>query len=57
MDAERTIAEVELLERIHALPDTRPVSPADREAANRMHDQRHEANPWFRVWKQFGLPR
>jgi hypothetical protein len=57
MDADKTIAEIELLERIHALPDTRPFSVADREAANRMHDERHEPNPWFRVWQQFGLPR
>jgi len=35
MDAEKTIAEIESLERIHALPDTRLFSAADREAANR----------------------
>jgi hypothetical protein len=57
MDTEKTIAEIELLERIHALPDSRPFSAADREAANRMHDERHGANPGFRVWQQFGLPR
>jgi hypothetical protein len=32
MDAEKTITEIELLERIHALPDTRLFSAADREA-------------------------
>jgi hypothetical protein len=57
MDPEKTIAEIELLERIHALPDTRPFSAADREAANRRHDQMCASNPWFRVWQQFGLPR
>jgi len=57
MDAEKTIADIELLERIHALPDTRPFSLADREAANRRHDQLCASNPWFRVWQQFGLPR
>jgi hypothetical protein len=57
MDAEQTIAEIQLLERIHALPDTRPLGLADREAANRNHDEKHAANPWFRVWQQFGLPR
>jgi hypothetical protein len=56
MDAEKTIAEIELLERIHALPDTRPFSAADREAANRMHDERHGANPRFRVWQQSDCP-
>ena len=57
MDTEKTIAEIELLERIHALPDTRPFSIADREAANRRHDVTCASNPWFKVWQQFGLPR
>jgi hypothetical protein len=57
MDPEKTITEIELLERIFALPDARPMSVADREAANRNHDQRCATNPWFRVWQQFGLPR
>lgn len=57
MDTEKTIAEIELLERIHALPDTRPFSITDREAANRRHDETCASNPWFKVWQQFGLPR
>jgi hypothetical protein len=57
MDPEKTIAEIEMLERILALPDTRPFSLADREAANRRHDELCARNPWFRVWQQFGLPR
>jgi hypothetical protein len=57
VDTEKTIAEIELLERIHALPDTRPFSIGDREAANRRHDETCASNPWFKVWQQFGLPR
>ncbi|HVZ15800.1 MAG TPA: hypothetical protein VG897_01690 [Terriglobales bacterium] len=57
MDVERTIAEIELLERLFALPDSRGISAAEREAANRRHDQAIASNPWFRVWQQFGLPR
>lgn len=57
MDAENIISDIKLLERIHALPDTRPFSLADREAANRRHDEECARNPWFRVWQQFGLPR
>jgi hypothetical protein len=57
VDAEKTIADIELLERILALPDSRPLGPADREAANRRHDEMIARNPWFRVWQQFGLPR
>ena len=57
MDVEKTITEIELLERLHALPDDRGFSLADREAANRRHDEQCARNPWFRVWQQFGLPR
>jgi hypothetical protein len=35
MDAERIIAEIESLERIFAVPDTRPLSASDLVAANR----------------------
>ncbi len=38
MDAERIIAEIECLERIFAVPDTRPLSASDLAAANRRHD-------------------
>jgi hypothetical protein len=39
MDAEQTIAEIECLELILALPDARPLSPSDLSAANRQHDE------------------
>ena len=35
---ERTIAEIEWLERTFAVPDTRPMSPSDLRATNRRHD-------------------
>jgi hypothetical protein len=55
MDPEKTIADIESLERIFALPDTRPLVLADREAANRKHDQVYATNPWFRLWQRYGL--
>ena len=55
MDVEKTIADVECLERIYSLPDTRPLQLADREAANRKHDEMLAANPWFRLWKNYGI--
>jgi hypothetical protein len=39
MDAEQTIAEIERLERIFAVPDARPLSPSDLSAANQRHDE------------------
>jgi hypothetical protein len=38
MDTEQTIAEIEWLERILAVPDARPLSASDFAAANRRHD-------------------
>ncbi len=57
MDVEKTIAEIELLERIYSLPDTRGLQVADREAANQRHDRINAENPWFRLWRQYGIPR
>jgi len=57
VDVEKTISEIELLERLLTLPDRRAFSSADREAANRRHDESIANNPWFRMWQQFGLPR
>jgi hypothetical protein len=55
MDAEKTIAEIEWLERMLALPDTRELRLADREAANRQHDEMLAGNPWFRLWQRYGV--
>jgi hypothetical protein len=55
MDAEQTIAEIESLERIFAVPDTRPLSPSDLAAANRRHDEMLAHSPWFRLWQRYGV--
>jgi hypothetical protein len=55
MDAEQTIAEIERLERIFAVPDTRPLSATDIAAANRRHDELLARSPWFRLWQDFGV--
>jgi len=55
MDAEQTIAEIERLERIFAVPDSRPLSPSDLSAANRRHDEMLAHSPWFRLWQRYGV--
>jgi hypothetical protein len=55
MDIDRTIAEIERLERIFAVPDTRPLTQSDISAANRRHDQLLAHSPWFRLWQQYGI--
>jgi hypothetical protein len=53
--AEQTIAEIERLERIFAVPDARPLSPGDLAAANRRHDEMLAHSPWFRLWQRYGV--
>jgi hypothetical protein len=55
MDPEQTIAEIELLERMFARADTRPLSPSDIAAANRRHDRKLANSPWFRLWESYGI--
>ncbi len=55
MDGERIITEIELLERIYALRDKRPLRMADWKAANKKHDEAYANNPWFRLWKRYGV--
>ena len=55
MDVEKTIAEVEWLEGIYSLPDSRPLNLSDRLAANQRHDERYADNPWFRLWQRYGV--
>jgi hypothetical protein len=55
MDAEQSIAEIEWLEHIFAVPDTRLLSPSDLLAANRRHDDMHAHSPWFRLWQRYGV--
>ncbi len=53
MDAEKVIAEIEALERIFALPDSRPLQPADIASINHQHDQKLARNPWFQLWNAY----
>jgi hypothetical protein len=55
MDSERKIADIELLERTFALPDPRPLTESDLQAANRKHDRELAASPWFRLWQSYGI--
>jgi hypothetical protein len=55
MDTEQTIAEIEWLERIFVVPDTRPLSASDLAAANRRHDEKQANSPWFRLWQRYGV--
>jgi len=55
MEAEQTILEIRRLERIFALPDTRPLQASDLLAANRRHDQQQANSPWFRLWQRYGV--
>jgi hypothetical protein len=55
MDPEQTIEQIEHLERILALPDTRPLGPSDLSAANRKHDESLAHSPWFRLWQRYGI--
>jgi hypothetical protein len=55
MDIEQAIAEIERLERIFSVPDTRPLSAGDISAANRKHDEALARSPWFRLWQDYGI--
>lgn len=55
MDLERTITEIEWLERIFAAPDARPMSASDLSAANRKHDEKLAHSPWFQLWNRYGI--
>jgi len=55
MDTEQTIEEIERLERIFAVPDSRPLNANDLSAANRRHDRVNAHSSWFRLWQQYGI--
>jgi hypothetical protein len=55
MDAEQSIAEIEWLERIFTVPDTRPLNPSDLSAANQQHDDKLAYSPWFQLWQRYGV--
>lgn len=55
MNLEKAIAEIEWLERLYSLPDPRQPQVNDWHAANRRHDEMYANNPWFRLWKRYGI--
>jgi hypothetical protein len=55
MNLENAITEIEWLERLYLLLDTRPLQLSDRCAANQRHDEMYANNPWFRLWKRYGI--
>ena len=55
MDVERIIDEIEQLQEMFELPDTRPLSASDLSAANRRHDEMLANSPWFHLWQHFGV--
>jgi hypothetical protein len=55
MGTEQTIAEIEWLEHILAVPDMRPLSSSDLSAANRRHDEMNAHSPWFLLWQRYGI--
>ena len=55
MDIEQVISEIERLERIFEVPDSRPLKASDVSAANRSHDERQAHSPWFKLWQRYGI--
>ena len=55
MNAEQTVAEIDWLERIFSVPDTRPLSASDISAGNRRHDEALAHSPWFQLWQSYGV--
>jgi hypothetical protein len=55
MNLDRIIAEIEWLERLFSLPDTRPLQLSNLYAVNQRHDEMYANNPWFRLWKRYGI--
>ena len=55
MNLERIIAEIEWLERLFSLPDNRPLQLSDLYVVNQRHDEMYANNPWFRLWKRYGV--
>ena len=55
MDAEKTIAEIELLERIFAVRDPPAAKRKQSRSSNRRHDEMLAHSPWFRLWQRYGI--
>ncbi len=55
MDAEKTIAEIEMLEHILTLPHKSQLKMSDWKDAKKKHDEKYASDPWFRLWKRDGV--
>lgn len=55
MDVEKIIEDIERLERLMTVPDSRPLNASDISAANRRHDESLARSPWFKLWRDYGL--
>jgi len=55
VEIEQKIAEIERLERLFEVPDTRPLGASDIAAANRRHDEELALSPWFKLWQSYGI--
>ena len=55
MDVERTIGDIEELERIFDMADIRPLTASDVSAANQRHDAKLANSPWFKLWQSYGV--
>jgi hypothetical protein len=51
MNAEQIIAEIECLEQLFRLPDTRSPLNLDRTSANQKRDETYHDDPRFRPWR------
>jgi len=52
---EKANSEIEWLQRIFEMPDSRPLTESDLTAANRRHDEKLANSPWFKLWQSFGV--
>lgn len=52
---EKTIRDIEELEELFEMTDTRPLTASDVSAANRRHDAKLANSPWFKLWQSYGV--
>jgi len=50
MNVEKTIADIEFLESLYALPDERPIPPSGWEAESPVPDELNGRNLWLSLW-------
>jgi hypothetical protein len=52
---EKTIRDIEELEELFEMTDTRPLTASDVSAANQRHDAKLANSPWFKLWQSYGV--